>query len=294
MLLKAIASGVCLACLAGTSIASANWLAVDVSFASPASGRSGSTTAGPSSLRVASADPALLEEASRQLMGASTAAMEMQRKRDQRRVVLESSHFRRGAGKVHAVGIFWDGRGPRPLQMYVDAWGPSGVVVASYPFNFTSTGNRQRLEAVGIDDPSFVKFSFRFADGGEKLEISSVPESSLDVVPVSPSAMLFHSDYGELREHLEDGGYIEGESFEPAALLGPVKRFRSVHGLNGPEFITLLDLFALREAVGAQGEPVSMGPYVDWASSVGGGRAVERPTYQPVTFEDGFAYLLDD
>ncbi len=293
MLGRLIGATVCLGSLVGTTVVTANALAVDVTYASPADAGSANETTG-SGLAVSRLSPELMDEASRQLMGASTAAMEMQRRRDQRRVVLESSHFVRRNGRVHGVGIFWDGRGPRPLQMYVDAWGAAGAVVASYPYNFTSTGNRQRLETTGIDKPDFVRFTFRFADGDQKLELSAVPEPDLEVVPVSPSAMLFHSDFGELHSLLEQSGETAVSSYEPAALIGAVKRFRSKNGIKGPEFITLLDLFALRAAAGAQEGPTSMMPYIDWASSLGGGRSIERPTYQPVTFEDGYAYFLDD
>lgn len=290
MLRTILPLAVCSICFMSASVVTADALSVDVEFSASEAGEvkafEGSLARGE--------DGAVLKEASRQLMAASTAAMEMQRRRDDRRIVLESSHFARRDGKVRGVGIFWDGKGPRPLQMYVDAWGQAGTVVATYSYNFTSTGNRQKLETTGIDNPAYVKFSFRFTDGNDRLEISAIPAEDLDVVPVSPSAMLFHKDYGEVRALLAALGESSPNSFEPVALFGEVKRFRQQHRIDGPAFITLLDLFALRAAAGAENAETSLLPYIDWASSLGGGRAVERPTYQPVSFEDGYAYLLED
>ena len=235
----------------------------------------------------------MAREAARLLAGASTIAVERQRKRDLQRVVLESSQFRRADGKVQGSGIFWDGKGPRVIDMFIDAWSADGVVVASYPFRLQTTGRRQRIEAIGFDRPDFVQFGFRFASGGSTLEISAVPEEGLEISPVSPDAMLFQSDYDELRDLLEQAGYLHGTSFEPTALFGPVRRFRDDQGIEGPSFVTLFDLFALRAYTGREDGPTDLLPYVDWASSLGGGRAIERPTYQPVIYEDLEAFYLE-
>lgn len=272
--------------VSGTA-AAARLLSVDLQFDIAAAGGSAVTPAAKPN------DGSLSGQAARLLAGASTIAMEKQRQRDLRRVVLEDSQFSRAGGKVHAAGIFWDGKGPREIDMFIDAWSAEGLVVASYPFRLRTSGTRQRIEATGFDRPDFVQFSFRFASGGAPLEISPVPDNELAISPVSPDAMLFQSDYGELRRQLEDAGYLEGGSFEPSALLGPVQRFRRDQGLNGPGFVTLFDLFALRAFNGNGDGETDLLPYVDWASSLGGGRAIERPTYQPVVYEDVEAYYLE-
>lgn len=278
----------CSVLLLGGTFAAATSLDVNAVVADVAAAKGVHTPLG-----LAGDGDALRADASRQLTAASSAAMEALRKKDQRRVVLESATFVRTGGVVKGLGVFWDGRGPRPLSLFVDAYGSNGGVIASFPYRFTSTGDRQQLAVAASDDPRFVQFGFRFAEGSTELELASVAEDSLAVAAVSPMAMLFHSDYEELVDLLADAGYPSSTS-EPIAIFGSVSRFRKAYAIEGPGFVTLLDLFLLRSATGQTSGRIDFLPYVEWGSSLGGGRAVERPQYVPVYFEDVEARYLDD
>ena len=93
--------------------------------------------------------------------------------------------------------------------------------------------------------------------------------------------MLFASDHKEVSTLLSELGMSSGSSKEDVAILEDVKRFRRSRGLDGPDFITLSDLYALRIENGDIRGSKKILPYVLWASSVGGGRAIVRPQYKP-------------
>lgn len=221
----------------------------------------------------------LAVEASQALASESAVALQLLQKKSQRKLILEEASFARGNGIVLARGAFWDAGGPREIRMFVDAYGSGSLPIASFPFDFTSNGQRQPIEVKVRDYPSFKKFSFRFTHDGVALDVASPNDAGPKLSGVSPQAMLFHSDYGELRELLTRKGYIEDESFEPEAMLGAVRRFRAEEGLPGPGFVTLGDLFALRIVNNVEGGATSLEPYVEWSSGSGGGRMEARETF---------------
>ena len=199
-----------------------------------------------------------------------------------RRVILESAAFSRSNGIVTGQGVFWDGQGPRGLKVFIDAYGAGDSPMASFPLDIQSTGQRQPVAFTIHDMPDFERFAFRFTADGEDLRLSSPNETALKTAAVAPTAMLFHSDYGELRSLMEDLGYGEAGSFEPVAMMGMVSRFRQDNGLSGPGFASLGDLFAARIVAGKDVGPTSVTPYLEWASSIAGMREIlRRPVKAP-------------
>ena len=206
-------------------------------------------------------------------------AMRILKDKERRSVVLESSSFSRANGAVRGQAVFWDGAGPRPIRMYLDAYGEGRLPIASFPFDFTSTGQRQPLSVTARDYPAFR----RFAHEGVTLDLNSQEVDDLAVSSVAPSAMLFASDYGELASLLDAVGFRSSESMEPEAMLGAVRRFRAENGLSGPDFVSLGDLFALRRVANVRGGPTSLVPYVEWSTASGGAREKRQEEYvEPV------------
>ena len=238
---------------------------------------------------------ALAAQAAERLASESLVAMRLVKEKGDRRVILETSSFRRGAGAVVGTGVFWDGGGPRDIRMFLDAYGAGPLPIASFPFDFKSTGGRQPIEARIQDYTSFQKFAFRFTHDGVTLDIAQEEYDGPRVSGVTPDAMLFHSDYGELRALLDQAGYLETNSFEPSAMMGAVRRFRADRSLPGPGFVSLGDLFALRIATGMPSGPTSLEPYIEWASGSEGGRMEEREDFvEPAPQEDEKAVPADD
>ena len=261
--------------MAGTAGAAVHFLSVDASL-------SAVQTVKRSPASLSSGGSALQLKASNLLTSESRIAMEKIKTQDEQRVVLESVNFSRGNGIVMGKGSFWDGKGPRPITMFLDAYGEGVEPIASFPVQFNSNGQRQPVSASIRDIPDFERFAFRFVSNGSELRLSSPGEQELAINSISPEAMLFHSDYGELRDLLERQNYIEGKSFEPAAMLSAVDRFRFDHGLEGPSFITIGDLFALRVVSGVSEGKTDVLPYVEWASSISGGRELVRRSVSQV------------
>ena len=213
-------------------------------------------------------------------------AMRMLADKERRNIVLESPAFTRKDGVVASRAIFWDGAGPRAIRMYVEAYGDGANPVASFPFDFTSTGQKQPISVSIKDYQSFQRFAFRFAHEGVTLDLNAHSGDELKVASVPANAMLFHSDYGELSELLKLAGYMSSNSLEPDALLGAVRRFRADNELPGPNFVTLGDLFALRIVLGIPTGKTSLLPYVEWATAVGGAREKKQEEYiEPVADE---------
>jgi len=214
-------------------------------------------------------------------------AMRILKDKERRNVVLESSSFSRGGGAVRGQGVFWDGAGPREIRMYLDAYGEGSLPIASFPFDFVSTGQKQPLSVTARDYPAFKKFAFRFSHEGVTLDLGAQEENELAVSSVSPSAMLFHSDYGELASLLEAAGFRSSTSTEPEAMLGAVRRFRAENGISGPDFVSVGDLFALRRVTNVQGGTTSLIPYVEWSTASGGAREKSQEEYsEPVPEAD--------
>ena len=209
-------------------------------------------------------------------------AMRILKDKERRSVVLESSSFQRGNGVVRGQGVFWDGGGPREIRMYLDAYGEGSLPIASFPFDFTSTGRKQPISVTAKDYPAFRRFAFRFSHEGVTLDLDA-KNDDLTVSSVAPSAMLFQSDYGELASLLDATGFREGESLEPEAMLGAVRRLRIENGISGPDFVSVGDLFALRRVAGVQGGETSLVPYVEWSTASGGAREKRQEEYvEPV------------
>lgn len=273
MRLKALPFVVSLVCIGIGGAASVQALSIDSDL-----GQSWQDFKVPNSMEEG-APSSLAESAAKLISSESIVAMKLVKEKGNKRILLESSSFRRGAGVVHGKGLFWDGGGPRKIRMFVDAYGDGRLPVASFPFDFESTGGRQPI-AVSIKDYShFKRFAFRFTHDGITLDLASSEDDSIEVSGVLPNALLFHSDYGELRKLLEMKGYIVAESFEPDAMFGAVRRFRSDHDLPGPGFITIGDLFALRIVNNISSGETSLVPYVEWSSGAGGGRMEPREEF---------------
>ena len=197
-------------------------------------------------------------------------AMRILKDKERRSAVLESSSFQRGNGVVRGQGVFWDGGGPREIRMYLDAYGEGSLPIASFPFDFTSTGRKQPISVSAKDYPAFRRFAFRFSHEGVTLDLDA-KNDDLTVSSVAPSAMLFQSDYGELASLLDATGFREGESLEPE------------NGISGPDFVSVGDLFALRRVAGVQGGETSLVPYVEWSTASGGAREKRQEEYvEPV------------
>lgn len=229
---------------------------------------------------------ALAAQAAERLASESLVAMRLVKEEGDRRVILESSSFRRGSGAVVGKGVFWDGGGPREIRMFLDAYGAGPLPIASFPFDFQSTGGRQPIEARIEDYTSFQRFAFRFTHDGVTLDIAPKEYDGPRVSGVTSDAMLFHSDYGELRTLLDQAGYLETKSFEPSAMMGAVRRFRADRSLPGPGFVSLGDLFALRIATGMPSGPTSLVPYIEWASGSEGGRMEKREVFEEPVLQD--------
>lgn len=194
--------------------------------------------------------------------------------------ILEDAQFVRSGGVVRGRAWFWDGAGPRDIRMYVDAFGDGPVPLASFPFEFTSSGARQPIDVSIQDLPAFRRFALRLTSEGAPLDLAaSLDAARIRVVGVSPDAVLFGSDYGELRKLLEQRDMIAAQSFEADAMLGAVRRFRRANGIDGPNYVSLGDLFALRLAGGRSTGPTSLIPYVEWSSGSLGGLSAPREEF---------------
>lgn len=224
---------------------------------------------------------ALTIEVAQRIDADSRIAMESIAKDDARKIVLETAFFSRGNNQILGSGNFWDGSAPRVLRIYLDAYGEDSEVLESFPLDVRTTGKSQELSIAAGDKATFTKFAFRFTIGGEPLELSSPTDNQLNVAMVSPDAMLFASDYGEVVSLLENLGMASKGSKEPIAVLEDVRRFRRSRGIEGPAFVSLGDLYALRTENDQTKGSIKILPYVLWASSVGGGRSIIRPAFTP-------------
>jgi hypothetical protein len=223
---------------------------------------------------------ALVNQAEEMIASETSAAMLLLKQKGSRKIFIEKTDFQRAQQVVKAEAVFYDGGGPRPITMFVDAYVDNSDPVASYPFEFQSTGSRQPVIARFRDEPVFKRFALRFEHQGAPLDPASPESDAPRVHAVSPDAMLFHSDYPELRNLLEQAGYLDSKSFEPAAMFGAVRRFRIAMGIDGPSFITLRDLFALRVFLGLPTGPTKLEAYVEWSSGIEGGWVENRALYE--------------
>lgn len=209
----------------------------------------------------------------------SRIAMEAIAQKDARKVVLENAFFARGNGVISGSGRFWDGQGPRVLRIFIDAYDDELEILESFPLDIRTTGSSQEFALQAPDKATFSKFSFRFVSEGESVPLSTPSDTQLNIATVSSNAMLFSSDFSEVDEILKDQGFLSEGSRETVSVLEDVKRFRRAKGIDGPSFVTIGDLYALRIEAGVKGRSIKILPYVLWASSLGGGRAIERPRY---------------
>tara|TARA_B100000378_G_scaffold277677_1_gene278609 strand:+ start:4022 stop:4948 length:927 start_codon:yes stop_codon:yes gene_type:complete len=271
---------VAVACLAGGAAVSMSSLRIDSDLGSEWDQRNPTPV-------VQSDQPSSLARSVREdIETEALMAMRILKDKERRNVVLESSSFSRGGGAVRGQGVFWDGAGPREIRMYLDAYGDGRLPIASFPFDFVSTGQKQPLSVSARDYPAFKRFAFRFSHEGVTLDLQAQQEGDLAVSSVSPSAMLFHSDYGELAGLLEAAGFRSSASIEPEAMLGAVRRFRAENGISGPDFVSVGDLFALRRVTKVQGGPTSLIPYVEWSTASGGAREKHQEEYSEPVAED--------
>jgi len=258
---------------ASATIASANFLFLekDLSLSSDAS----------PAVRPASQSSSLKNSVEERINVDSRIAMEAIAEEDARKIVLENAFFSRGNGIVSGTGRFWDGRAPRVIRIFIDAYGDGPDVLESFPIDIRTTGVSQEFALQAPDKATFTRFAFRFTSEGEPVLLSSPSDDQLNIATVSSNAMLFSSDFKEVDELLEAEGFLSKGSRETVAVLEDVRRFRRANGIDGPSFVTIGDLYALRIESGIQGRSMKILPYVLWASSLGGGRAIARPRYTP-------------
>lgn len=277
MKFRFIPLGVSCACLLAGAAASMSFLRIQSDLGSEWDARE------PVPVVLGDQPSSLAREAAEDLESEAVMAMRILRDKERRAAVLESSSFARGNGVVQGRGVFWDGAGPRDIRMYLDAYGEGNRPIASFPFDFRSTGQKQPISVSARDYPAFRRFALRFSHEGVTLDLGTDQESDLAVSSVSPSAMLFHADYGELASLLELAGFRKSESTEPEAMLGAVRRFRAENGLSGPDFVSVGDLFSLRRVVGVTGGETSLVPYIEWTTASGGARQKRQEDYvEPV------------
>jgi len=213
------------------------------------------------------------------LQSESAAAMSLLKEKGNRHIIVESISFSKSSGMVTGRSFFTDAGGPREIIMYVDVFESGNRPIRSFPFKFMSTGSRQPLVASFSDSPSFSRFSLRFTHEGVDLDRAALDNDIPRLKPISPEAMLFHSDYSEAKELLDELGYIEAKSYEPSAMFGAVRRFRADYEIQGPAFVTLRDLFALRVASGKNFGNTKLYQYVEWSSGSGGGWMESREDF---------------
>ena len=224
-----------------------------------------------SSRSLAQKFPNLARDAEAMIIAESSFAMSQLKEKGKKRILIDSPSFSpRGTMMIASVS-FLDGQAPRPITMFVDAYGDAPFPLASFPYNFESTGVRQPIMVSVKNLPAFKRFELRFTHEGRTLQSTPTDPDFPRISPLNPNAMLFHSDYSELRDLLEGLGYIKTKSFEPSAMYGAVRRFRIDYGLDGPEFATLRDLFALRIVSGLSQGKTTLLPYVEWSSGSDGG-----------------------
>lgn len=213
------------------------------------------------------------------LQSESTAAMSLLKEKGNRNIIVESTSFAKSSGVVSSRSFFTDAGGPREIIMYVDVFENGNRPIRSFPFKFMSTGSRQPLVSSFADQPNFSRFSLRFTHEGVNLDQASLNSDTPRLKPISPEAMLFHSDYSEAKDLLDELGYIKAKSYEPSAMFGAVRRFRSDYEIQGPAFVTLRDLFALRVAAGKNFGSTKLYQYVEWSSGSGGGWMESREEF---------------
>lgn len=213
------------------------------------------------------------------LQSESAAAMSLLKEKGSRHIIVESTSFSKSPGTVTSRSFFTDAGGPREIIMYVDVFENGNRPIRSFPFRFMSTGSRQPLVSSFADQPNFSRFSLRFTHEGVDLDRASLDSDIPRLKPISPEAMLFHSDYSEAKDLLEELGYIKAKSYEPSAMFGAVRRFRADYEIQGPAFVTLRDLFALRVVSGKNFGSTKLYQYVEWSSGSGGGWMESREDF---------------
>lgn len=230
--------------------------------------------------------PDLYEDARDLIVSESALASAILKEKGNRKVIIDTPSFTESGNFVVARISFYDGMAPRKVTMFVDGYNASSQLVASFPYEFESTGVNQDI-SVKVINPQYVsRFEIRFMQGTNLIQSMNSDANFPRVVPVNPDAMLFHSDYPELRKLLDGLGYMNSKSFEPAAMFGAVRRFRIDYGMDGPDFVTLRDLFALRIVSKSTSSTVQLLPYIEWSSGSEGGWMESREEFKEESDDD--------